>query len=190
MGLGRENWSFEDDRKLMCLVDEHGNRWTTISNEFPGRSVASIRNRVLRKQKAVQNGGGQIACTTCGVLKRGGHLCSASADDGSKRPAADGEDPDKENAGQPQPKVQKGPDNKRQLEAFEREAHSLVDVFDARARGEAEGNVPKHWAQLDGSARIVYAKVAIRTRGKSVEEAVDMMQRSLSLYGNAYSGLR
>ena len=43
--LARDAWSPEEDRLLIKLHDEYGNKWAMISTFLPGRSRISLRNR-------------------------------------------------------------------------------------------------------------------------------------------------
>lgn len=71
-------WSTDDDDRLLQLQIELGkNVWTAIASKMPGRSVASVRNRVFRIDRGnrlVQEGKGKNRCTRCGEMKRG-HAC-------------------------------------------------------------------------------------------------------------------
>jgi len=44
-GLKKDNWSREEDDKLLALVKEHGHKWTRFAAEFPQRPAATIKNR-------------------------------------------------------------------------------------------------------------------------------------------------
>ena len=43
--LAREAWSLDEDRLLIQLHSEYGNKWAKISEFLPGRSRISLRNR-------------------------------------------------------------------------------------------------------------------------------------------------
>ena len=43
--LAKEDWSIEEDRLLIQLHGEFGNKWAKISEFLPGRSRISLRNR-------------------------------------------------------------------------------------------------------------------------------------------------
>jgi len=71
-------WMPVDDIKVVQLFSQHGPRWRLITDQFPGRTVASVRNRYLRMQTAekIRSAGGitRNRCQLCGQPKRG-HIC-------------------------------------------------------------------------------------------------------------------
>jgi hypothetical protein len=59
--LHNQNWTDEDDRKLIDEFARRGSRWATIAEAFPGRSGNTVRNRYFllkrkkdRQQKAAE----------------------------------------------------------------------------------------------------------------------------------------
>ena len=77
-----QTWMPMDDAKLVSLIGKHGCRWKLLTKAFPGRTIASVRNRWLRilagKDAAVNNNNNQRVskCGYCGQAKRG-HICWA-----------------------------------------------------------------------------------------------------------------
>jgi len=71
-------WMPVDDIKVVQLFSQYGPRWRLITDQFPGRTVASVRNRYLRMQTAekIRSAGGitRNRCQLCGQPKRG-HIC-------------------------------------------------------------------------------------------------------------------
>lgn len=49
-------WTSSEDARLLVLISKQGVRWTSMRKHFPGRSVASIRNRWMRVQRAHDRG--------------------------------------------------------------------------------------------------------------------------------------
>jgi hypothetical protein len=52
--LGNDEWTEEEDRKLLNQFARSGTRWTVIAEAFPGRSGNSIRNRYFLLQRRKQ----------------------------------------------------------------------------------------------------------------------------------------
>lgn len=71
-------WMPDDDLKLVELYQQYGPRWRLVTLHFPGRTVASVRNRHLRVQGAakIRREGGvtRNRCQLCGLPKKG-HIC-------------------------------------------------------------------------------------------------------------------
>ena len=44
----QQNFTPDEHKKLIKLVKEHGRKWTRITQEFPGRTEKSVRNKYLR----------------------------------------------------------------------------------------------------------------------------------------------
>jgi len=43
--LLKDQWSVDEDERLLKKFDEIGSHWTKLKNYFPGRSVNSLKNR-------------------------------------------------------------------------------------------------------------------------------------------------
>jgi len=73
----------QEDLRMAELYRQYGPHWKTITEHFPGRTVASVRNRFLRMQGAqkVRAEGGitRNRCQLCGQPKRG-HICTKKLD--------------------------------------------------------------------------------------------------------------
>lgn len=72
-------WDFEEDQKLLDLVDRLGKRWKAISGEFADRTEAMCRNRYGRmcaphKPEMKNWKESKNKCGACGQLKKG-HSC-------------------------------------------------------------------------------------------------------------------
>ena len=65
-------WSAEEDDRMIALVRRHGQRWSKILTEFPGRTTASLRNRWARL-KAFDASRTRL-CRRCGAPRRV-HIC-------------------------------------------------------------------------------------------------------------------
>ena len=66
-----KKWTPQEDLVIREYVEEHGKQWTTLAAEFPGRTVAMVRNRYLRVSTTQV---GTNRCKTCGEIARG-HTC-------------------------------------------------------------------------------------------------------------------
>lgn len=66
-----KKWTPQEDLVIREYVEEHGNQWTTLAAELPGRTVAMVRNRYLRISTDQV---GTNRCKTCGQIARG-HTC-------------------------------------------------------------------------------------------------------------------
>lgn len=44
-GIQTDKWTNEEDNMLMAMVKQYGKRWTLICQQFPKRTVVSLRNR-------------------------------------------------------------------------------------------------------------------------------------------------
>ncbi|KAM3146516.1 hypothetical protein pb186bvf_001485 [Paramecium bursaria] len=45
----KQKWTFEEDQRVIDLVEKRGRNWTQLAKEFPGRSGKQIRERFLNK---------------------------------------------------------------------------------------------------------------------------------------------
>mmetsp|Transcript_3417 Transcript_3417/g.11366 ORF Transcript_3417/g.11366 Transcript_3417/m.11366 type:complete len:165 (-) Transcript_3417:56-550(-) len=76
-------WTAAEDEVITEAVSRFGCKWTTVCSFLPGRTVASVRNRWHRLQRArrshepLKDGG--YRCGRCGKPKRG-HVCRITAD--------------------------------------------------------------------------------------------------------------
>jgi len=75
------SWTPEEDIILIRAVSDAGPKWSAIQKQvFPGRTIASIRNRHHRIQKgrdALALGMTKNICRKCGAPKRG-HVCKSA----------------------------------------------------------------------------------------------------------------
>lgn len=44
-GINREEWTKEDDDKLIYYISQHGPKWSALTKYFPGRTANSLKNR-------------------------------------------------------------------------------------------------------------------------------------------------
>ena len=69
-------WTSSEDHLLLDLLQQYGSRWRKLAAHFPGRGVASIRNRHQRLQQSQRGFVGKNLCSKCGKIRRG-HVCAA-----------------------------------------------------------------------------------------------------------------
>ena len=43
--LTQEEWTVEEDLRLIEYLNEHGKNWGQVEGHFPGRSLSQIKNR-------------------------------------------------------------------------------------------------------------------------------------------------
>ena len=94
-------WEPEEDDIILRMHALIGPKWKAISEQMPGRSISSIRNRFQRMEagrKAIEKGGEiKNRCHSCGKFKRG-HICHAKSKLGLLASMVEGKNADQTNA--------------------------------------------------------------------------------------------
>ncbi len=60
--INKEDWSLEEDQKILELINIYGTKWKSIQREMPNRTDNQIKNRyygrlkILLKKKARRRG--------------------------------------------------------------------------------------------------------------------------------------
>merc|ERR1740138_761050 len=56
----KQGWTCDEDATIMTLVEQIGQKWSTISAALPGRTDDAVRNRYLRLQRKRKLAPGEI----------------------------------------------------------------------------------------------------------------------------------
>ena len=55
-GPGKQGWTVEEDQTILRMVEETGQKWSSIAVVLPGRTDDAVRNRFLRLQRKAAQG--------------------------------------------------------------------------------------------------------------------------------------